>query len=70
MPLPDPPPALVQVPAWAGIGLQFRPRFADPSWPADWWQRNYDEPIVDPDAPDPEPLTERQQRIPPAEVGP
>ena len=43
MPLPLARPAVVQVPARAGVGLQFRPRTADPCWPADWWQRNYDE---------------------------
>jgi hypothetical protein len=42
--------------------LRFRPREAQPDWPADWWQRNYDEP---PDDPDPEPLTEREMQIPP-----
>jgi hypothetical protein len=62
MPLPDPQPARVQAPKRAGVGLRFRPREAQPDWPADWWQRNYDEP---PDDPDPEPLTEREMHIPP-----
>jgi hypothetical protein len=60
--LPEYPPALVQAPKWAGVGLQFRPREPEPWWPADWWQRNYDQ---EPDAPDPLPLSEREQRIPP-----
>jgi hypothetical protein len=68
MPLPEPKPVHVQAPAWAGIGLVFRPRFADPSWPEDWWQRDYDDQIVDPDAPDPAPLTDREMTIPPAPV--
>jgi hypothetical protein len=60
--LPVSPPTLVQAPSGAGIGLHFEERLAEPGWPADWWQRNYDE---EPDAPDPEPLSEREQRIPP-----
>jgi hypothetical protein len=62
MPLPAYPPALVQAPAWAGVGLYFWPREAEPWWPADWWQRNYD---AESDEPDPIPLTERQLHIPP-----
>jgi hypothetical protein len=64
MSLPDSPPTLVQAPAWAGIGLCFRPRFALPSWPADWWQRNYDDDLLDPDEPDPLPLSYRQMHVP------
>jgi hypothetical protein len=70
MPLPEPRPVLVQVPARAGIGLRaqilrgIRTRLPWPSWPADWWQRNYDA-VYEVDAPDPIPLTERQMRIPP-----
>lgn len=67
-PLPEDPPALVQAPADAGVGLEFRPRFPHPEWPSDWWQRNLDEPILDPDDPDPDPLTERQMRLPVVEV--
>jgi hypothetical protein len=61
-----------QAPAGAGVGLEFHyhSRFPDPSWPADWWQRNYDLPIVDPDSPDPMPLTDRMMQIPPAPVTP
>lgn len=69
MPLPDPRPALVQAPVRAGVGLRplpKLPRFADPGWPADWWQRNLDEPILDPDAADPVPLFGRQLKLPPA----
>ena len=67
MPLPEYPPALVQAPVWAGVGLVFRyhERFPPSNWPEDWWQRNYDQPIVDPDSPDPLPLTERQMQLPP-----
>jgi hypothetical protein len=68
MPLPAYPPALVQAPVWAGVGLDFEPRFADPSWPADWWQRNYDDQVLDPDDPDPVPLSGRQLRVPPPPV--
>jgi len=68
--LPEPRPARVQAPAGAGVGLLFRRRFADPSWPPDWWQRNYDEPVLDPDTPDPEPLSGRQLTIPPAPAAP
>jgi hypothetical protein len=64
-PLPVPQPTRVQAPARAGVGLRFRPRFPFRSWPADWWQRNYDLPIVDPDGPAPLPLTSRQMRVPP-----
>jgi hypothetical protein len=68
MPVPDCPPFRVQAPVTAGVGLVFHylDRFAWPGWPSDWWQRNYDQPIVDPDAPDPLPLTERMMRVPPA----
>jgi hypothetical protein len=62
MPLPDYPPAFVQAPKWAGVGLWFAPREAESSWPADWWQRNYDQ---EADDPDPTPLSEREQRLPP-----
>jgi hypothetical protein len=48
------------------VGLRFRERFPQPCWPADWWQRNCDLPILDPDAPDPVPLCGRQLRIPAA----
>ena len=66
MPLPDPSPALVQAPARAGVGLRFHiyDRLPAPSWPEDWWQRNYDELLV-PDDPGPMPLTERMMHLPP-----
>jgi hypothetical protein len=64
MPHPEPRPALVQAPAWAGVGLEFRPREPDPSWPEDWWQRTY-ETLDEELEPGPPPLTERQMRIPP-----
>ena len=63
MPLPDPSPALVQAPAWAGVGLHFRERVSNPCWPEDWWQRNYD--TLCEDDPDPIPLCGRQLRLPP-----
>lgn len=63
MPLPEPTPALVQAPAWAGIGLCFRPRRPPPDWPEDWWQRNYDD-LWELDDPDPWPLTEREMHVP------
>jgi hypothetical protein len=65
MAVPKSRPTRVQAPAWAGAGLCFRWREADPSWPPDWWQRNYDSDLDDPDDPDPEPLTERELRVPP-----
>lgn len=63
--LAEPKPALVQVPARAGVGLRFRPRYPDPCWPATWWQRNYDTLCEDVDL-DPCPYTERMMRVPPA----
>jgi hypothetical protein len=63
VPLPEYPPALVQAPARAGVGLRFPPRRPDPSWPEDWWQRNFD--TLCEDDPDPCALTERQMRVPP-----
>jgi hypothetical protein len=66
MPLPDPQPVIVQAPKSAGIGLRFNfARLAAPSWPVDWWQRNYDTMLLDPDEPGPLPLTSRQMRLPP-----
>jgi hypothetical protein len=62
MPLPDFPPVIVQAPARAGVGLRFRERTADPSWPVDWWQRNYD--TLCEDDPDPAPFCERALRLP------
>ena len=69
MPLPDPSPVVVQAPARAGVGLRaeilqgilWRP---PPTWPEDWWQRNYDA-VYEYDAPDPMPLTPRMMNIPP-----
>jgi hypothetical protein len=63
VPLPEYPPALVQAPAWAGVGLRFRCRFASPDWPEDWWQRNYDTWEWETEV---EPMSERQMKIPPA----
>jgi len=62
VPLPEPRPAIVQAPAWAGVGLRFPERKADPSWPFDWWQRNYD--TLCEDDPDPTPLCARHLRLP------
>ena len=67
MPLPEYPPALVQAPSRAGVGLRFLPRLPEWWWPEDWWQRNYD---ADVDDPDPFPLTEREMHVPPAPVIP
>jgi hypothetical protein len=64
MPLPDPTSPIVQAPARCGVGLRFNfVRFPAPSWPEDWWQRNYDL-LYEPNAPDPLPLTSRMKRIP------
>lgn len=66
MPLPEPRPIVVQLPRWAGIGLEIPPREADcsgvrPSWYP--FQVN----VCDcDDDPDPEPYTGRQLTIPPA----
>jgi hypothetical protein len=71
MPLPESPPFRVQAPMGAGIGLRFQlfediyMRMAQPNWPPDWWQRNYDTYITDPDeAPLVWDLTERQMHVP------
>lgn len=65
MPLPEHPPILVQAPRWAGIGLQIPPRCSDCSCERPSWfpfQVN----VCDcDDAPDPDPYSERQLRIPP-----
>lgn len=63
MPLPEPRPTRVQAPASAGIGLRIPPRRSDcsgvrPSWYP--FQMN----VCDVDAPDPEPLTGRELRVP------
>lgn len=63
MPLPEYPPIPGVVPKSAGIGLDIPERKSDcsgvrPSWYP--FQAN----VCDEDAPDPEPLTERQKRIP------
>ena len=72
MPYPAPTPRPVVAPASAGVGLclprGWPARFAFADWPADWWQRNYDLPIVDPDAPDPIDLTPRMLALPPPSV--
>lgn len=72
MPLPDPTPVRVQAPVRAGVGLRavfaenIGHRFPPADWPEDWWQRNYDTPILDPDSPGPLPFTDRMLRLPPA----
>jgi hypothetical protein len=68
MPLPKSPPALVQAPAWAGVGLEFPERVAEPGWPVDWWQRDLDSDRDDPDDEPPPPLTEREMHVPPPPV--
>jgi len=66
--LPDEyPPKTYQLPLKQGIGLEIPPRTVPPSWPQDWWQRNFD--TLDEDGPDPEPFTGRQLVVPPAPVG-
>ena len=62
MRVPAYPPKRVQAPADEGVGLEIPPRTVPPTWPADWWQRNYDQEL---DAPDPEPLTLRMRIVPP-----
>jgi hypothetical protein len=64
MPLPEYPPAVVQMPRSVGVGLVIPPRRSDcsgvrPSWYP--FQMN----VCDVDAPDPLPLTGRQLTIPP-----
>lgn len=66
MPLPAPRPFVVQAPRSAGIGLHIPERKADcsgvrPSWYP--FQINVCDCC---DAPDPEPLTDREMRLPPA----
>jgi hypothetical protein len=68
MPLPDYPPPIVSAPRWAGVGLRAElqlgwMRFPMPSWPDDWWQRNYDL-LYEYDAPGTWPMTERMMRVP------
>jgi hypothetical protein len=68
-PLPEPSPFVSTAPVRAGVGLRAvfarnLIRFPHPDWPEDWWQRNYDLPIVDPDGPNPLPLTDRMMRLP------
>lgn len=68
MPLPAPRPMRVQAPAGAGIGLRFhiRDRIAQPGWPADYWQRNLDDPIEwDTESMNRQPFTDREMRLPP-----
>jgi hypothetical protein len=58
----------VQAPADEGVGLKIPlPRTVPPEWPADWWQRNVDDEL-EPDAPDPVPLTSRMKTVPPKEA--
>jgi hypothetical protein len=64
----DSSPTRVQAPARAGVGLRFqflirKARRPPPSWPSDWWQRNYDD-VFEMNAPDPIPLTPRQMHLP------
>jgi len=63
MTFPEYPPTPVQAPASAGIGLHIPERKSDcsgvrPSWYP--FQVN----VCDQDAPDPEPLTPREKRVP------
>jgi len=62
MPLPEYPPFRVHAPRWAGIGLRFPARIAQRCWPADWWQRDCDDELVDESVPFC--MTERMRRIP------
>lgn len=69
MQLPVYPPAVVQAPRWAGIGLKIPPHLSDCSGVRPAWypfQMN----VCDVDAPDPYPLTARMQSIPPPPVPP
>jgi hypothetical protein len=64
-PLPPYPPARVQAPARAGIGLEIPPREADCSGVRpSWYPFVFN--VCDIDAPDPEPMTPRMMRVPPA----
>lgn len=65
MPLPEPKPVVLQLPKWVGIGLHIPERKSDcsgvrPSWVPFVYN------VCDQDAPDPEPLTAREMRVPPA----
>lgn len=68
MPLPDPRPAIVQAPVWAGIGLRFHyyDRVPMPCWPEDWWQRNYDTLLDELSGFEGICMTERMKHLPPA----
>lgn len=70
MPLPDYPPARVQAPARAGIGLAIPPREADCSGQRPSWYPFQINVCDCDDAPDPEPLSERQMHVPPAPAEP
>jgi hypothetical protein len=68
MPLSSPTPPIVSAPRWAGVGLRAQlllgwQRFPMPSWPADWWQRNYDL-LYEYDAPGTWPWTDRMAGVP------
>jgi len=72
MPLPDPEPFQVSASRRFGIGLRYelqREREArpPPSWPDDWWQRNYDL-LLEPNSP-PEVFVPRALKIPPPPEG-
>jgi hypothetical protein len=74
MPLPDPSARPVQAPAYAGVGLRARiekQREERPpaNWPEDWWQRNYDL-LLEPQGPEPVPLSGRQLKLPPPPAAP
>jgi len=68
MPLPDPRSTQVQASRQVGVGLralfqQEREDRPPPSWPQDWWQRNYDL-LLEPNTP-PEQFRQRALTIPP-----
>lgn len=56
----------VSAPVDEGIGLEIPVRTVEPSWPADWWQRNLDVLRDDPDDEVEPPLSGRQLQVPPA----
>lgn len=65
MPIPEPPPARVQAPKDAGIGLEIPPREADCSgMRPSWYPFAFNVCDCD-DAPDPEPYSGRQLTLPP-----
>ena len=66
MPLPTPRPTVVQMPRWAGVGLEIPERRSDCSGERPSWFPFANNVCDCDDAPDPEPLEGRQLTVPPA----